>query len=105
MVVDINDTTVTLSWMPPDLPNGIITQYQVQFRQNDSSNFTSVDTFNPYVTLNGLTSNTQYIFQVTAFTAAGRGPSSNTASALTSKFLYECSRECLHLEQKFAAII
>ena len=31
MIVDVTDTTVTLSWMPPDPPNGIITNYRVQY--------------------------------------------------------------------------
>ena len=44
MVVNITNTTVTLSWMPPDSPNGIITHYQVQYKRSDNSgNFTSLE--------------------------------------------------------------
>ena len=88
MVVNITNTTVTLSWMPPDSPNGIITHYQVQYKRSDSSsNFTSLDKFDPVLiyTVTGLTSDAEYVFRVRAFTVVMHGPPSNDVIALTSK--------------------
>ena len=51
MVVNVTDTTVTLSWIPPDSPNGIITHYQVQYKRSDSSgNFMSLELLDPILT-------------------------------------------------------
>ena len=92
MVVTITDTTMSLSWTPPQMPNGIITHYQVQYRRSDSSSsssstFTSVSTTNAILTytVTGLTSDTEYVFRVRAFTSAGHGPSSNEVTHYTSK--------------------
>ena len=88
MVVNITNTTVTLSWMPPDSPNGIITHYQVQYKRSDSSgNFTSLEQFDPVLnyTVTGLTSDTEYVFRVRAFTVVMHGLPSNDVTALTSK--------------------
>ena len=35
MLGDVTDTTMTLSWMPPDPPIGIITSYRVQYKRSD----------------------------------------------------------------------
>ena len=91
MVVSITNSTVSLSWMSPDKPNGIITQYQVQYRRADnSSRFTSLNrTYaNLKYTVTGLTGNTKYVFRVRAFTVVGHGPSSNEVITYTSK--YQC---------------
>ena len=62
MVVSVADTTVTLSWMPPNPPNGIITQYQVEYR-SDTSGFMLLQPSNVDLmhTVTGLSSNTQYM--------------------------------------------
>ena len=89
MVVSVTDTTVTLSWMPPDPPNGIITQYQVEYRSN-TSGFMLLQPSNVDLmrTVTGLSSNTQYMLRVTAFTVEGNGPVSKVMVAHTSKQLY-----------------
>ena len=89
MVVDVTDTTVTLSWMPPDPPNGIITQYQIQYRGTNSSSFSNnqVTTDLTY-TVTGLTTNTEYDFRVRAFTVVDRGPPSDIVTAFVSKLKY-----------------
>ena len=83
-VARITDDTVTLSWMPPDPPNGIITQYQVEYRSN-SSGFELLQPTNVDLTrtVTGLSSNTQYVFRIIAFTVEGNGPASNTVGAHT----------------------
>ena len=90
MAVTVTDTTMSLSWTPPQMPNGIITLYQVQYRRSDNSSnstFTSLNTTNAILThtVTKLTSDTEYVFRVRAFTSAGHGPSSNEVTHYTSK--------------------
>ena len=88
MIVSITNTTVSLSWMPPNTPNGIIIQYQLQYRRSDSStNITSLDVTNDTLTytVTGLSSNTEYLFTVRAFTVVGHGKASNEVTDYTSK--------------------
>ena len=79
--------------MSPEMPNGIITQYQLQYRRSDSgSGFTSlnitIDTLTYTVT--GLSSDTEYVFRVRAFTVVGHGPSSSIITAHLGK-LHVCT--------------
>ena len=89
MIVDITDTTVTLSWMSPDPPNGIIINYRVQYRRSDSSSpdYTSIDTNTTDLTytVTGLSTNTEYDFRVRADTVAGRSYPSNVVTVFTGK--------------------
>ena len=83
MVVDSTDTTVTLSWMPPDPPNGIIIQYQIQYRRFDGSenfadNEVNISATDLTFTVTGLITGTGYRFRVRAFTLVGRGFPSNS---------------------------
>ena len=86
MIVGITDTTVALSWMTPDPPNGIITQYQVQYRRTGDGSFgnNQVTTDLTY-TVTGLMTNTQYDFRVRAFTVVGCGPPSDVVTAFIGK--------------------
>ena len=86
MIVNVTDITVTLSWMPPDSPNGIITNYQVQYSISDCDNYTSIDTnTDPTYTVIGLSTNAEYDFRVRADTVVGRSDPSNVVTALVSK--------------------
>ena len=88
MVANVTNTTVTLSWTSPDTPNGIITQYQIQYRKNDGgSKFISLNITNADLTytVTELTSDTEYVFRVRAFTVVGHGPLSDEVTTLTSK--------------------
>ena len=90
MIVEVTDTTVTVSWMPPSMPNGIITNYRVQFPRIGSSGNIVRDTMNniSMYTVTGLASNTEYTFEVRAFTRVGSGPfSDDTVTVHTSKLL------------------
>ena len=83
------DTTVTLSWMEPNVTNGIIINYQIQYRvaftdqqYNSSQNITSLN-----YTVTGLSSNTEYEFRVVAATRVGFGdPTSSIFKFTASKF-------------------
>ena len=88
MIVSITNTTVSLSWMPPNTTNGIITQYQLQYwRSENRTNITSLDIANDNLTytVTGLSSNTEYVFTVRAFTAVGHGNASNEVTDYTGK--------------------
>ena len=88
MMVDVTDTAVTLSWSPPDMPNGIIEKYRVRFSRSDNSGSRTQDTMNNNLTytVTGLASNTEYTFEVRAFTRVGSGPfSDDTVTVRTSK--------------------
>ena len=87
MVISVTDATVTLSWMPPKMSNGIITQYQIEYRSCNSSDFISLNTINAnlnYAVIK-LTRNTEYTFRVRAFTVVGHGPPSKEVTRYTSK--------------------
>ena len=86
MIVDVTDTTVTSSWNIPSMPNGIITEYRVRFSRSDNNDIWTQDTMNNILTVTGLTSNTEYTFEVRAFTVVGSGPySDDTVTVRTSK--------------------
>ena len=79
MIVNVTNTTVTVSWMPPNPPNGIISQYQIHYRSGDGDNFVQQNITNNVLiyTVTGLSINTKYEFQVRAFTIIGNGPFSD----------------------------
>ena len=89
MIIDDTDTTVTLSWMSPDPPNGIITQYRVQYSISDHDNYDSIDTNTNDLTytVTGLSTNTEYDFRVRADTQAGRSDPSNVVTAFVGKYM------------------
>eukprot|EP00731_Ephydatia_muelleri_P019086 Em0011g1126a len=59
-------TTITLTWQPPPVPNGVIIMYQVTYSTNGV-----VKTYN--TTTPGLVPRTSYTFSVTAYTITGPG--------------------------------
>ena len=74
--------------MPPEMPNGVITQYQLQYRRSDSnSDLISLNVTNADLTyiVTGLSSDTEYVFRVRAFTVVGHGNTSNVITAHLGK--------------------
>ena len=74
--------------MQPNTPNGIITQYQLQYRRsNSSTSITLLNITNDNVTytVTGLSSNTEYVLTVRAFTVVGHGNASNEVTDYTGK--------------------
>ena len=68
--------------MPPDTPNGIIIQYEVQYNVNSTTslvNFT--DTL--MGTVERLSPGTIYTLQIRAYTRVGAGPFSNSITVMT----------------------
>ena len=72
---------ISITWDPPEIPNGIITAYEVSYRPASAPqtittvtmNTTDLDT--SFATQGRLELGTAYIFTVTAFTGAGCGAS------------------------------
>ena len=73
--------------MPPDPPNGIITQYLVQYRRLVDSRLTEVNTpaTDLTYTVTGLMIATEYRFRVRAVTVVGVGDRSNIVDVFVGK--------------------
>ena len=78
------DTTVSLSWMIPDLSDGDIIEYHVEYRPKLPCSKRTKSLSNM---VTGLLPDTEYEFRVAAVTAGGYGPYSDTVCySTTSKF-------------------
>eukprot|EP00731_Ephydatia_muelleri_P019044 Em0011g1084a len=64
-------TTITLTWQPPPVPNGVIIMYQLTYSTNGVVN--TYNTATPPVIIAGLVPRTTYNFSVTAYTITGPG--------------------------------
>ena len=92
-ILNIQSFFVTLSWMAPVIPNGIITQYELQYiRSSDSLTITS--NISSTIMDNMLTSKierllpfTKYELKLRAYTQVGAGPYSESIKTET---LPEC---------------
>ena len=86
-VDDVNNTAVTLSWMPPNMPNGIITQYELQYRRSsDLINISFINSSALNATVTGLLPSTDYQFRVAASTVVGQGPYTEIPQTTTGKY-------------------
>ena len=81
---------VELNWLPPTEPNGEV-HYVVEYKREDSGNWTSVNTTSDstHYNLTGLHSGTSYTIRVVAVNSVGRAaitptPNSSTATPTTS---------------------
>ena len=85
-IVTVDSTSVTLQWMSPKTPNGLITKYSVE---NDGK---VIKEFNKDVsekmtgTVEGLSPGTKYVIEMKAYTRVGPGPPF-TLSVTTCKLL------------------
>ena len=92
MAVGVTYTTMTLSWTEPDMPNGHITSYHLQYRSTDSANPTYHLLF-PFDnrttrTVTRLLPSTHYNFRVSAVTVVGRGPYTDIVTNRTLGMLW-----------------
>ena len=74
-VIPENSKTITFIWSAPEIPNGAITEYQVQCSgggQVFSHSLMEVTT-----TLSGLLPYISYSCSITAYTSVGGGPAAN----------------------------
>ena len=75
--MSVTDTTVTLSWLPPESPNGNITCYQLQYQRIGERYHSKVEINSDILnyTVSGLIPKNEYHFRISASTEAGNGPS------------------------------
>jgi len=73
---------VTLSWIAPDIPNGIITQYEVQYSVGSTTSYVNF-TGALMGTIEGLSPATNYTLQIRAYTRVGAGPFSDSITVMT----------------------
>ena len=81
-VVSVNSSSVTFQWRPPEILNGTIRQYSIQFDEtviNITGNMLMG-------TVDGLSPETVYTLRLRAYTGAGAGPPSSI-TVITCKLL------------------
>uniref|UniRef100_A0A1X7TC16 Uncharacterized protein n=1 Tax=Amphimedon queenslandica TaxID=400682 RepID=A0A1X7TC16_AMPQE len=88
-------TRITISWNPPTIPNGIITVYEIRYRESTSTGpYNITNTTNTYYSIVGLIPNTSYTIGVRAYTSIGPGEWTqkefNTAQ-IYNDIVMECS--------------
>ena len=83
MIIAENSTSITVSWIAPATPNGVITEYQLQCSNYKQIFNHTVKGSQTTTTLSGLLPYTNYSCNITAHTSAGGGPSTtvNIATA------------------------
>ncbi|XP_067117201.1 ephrin type-A receptor 3 [Osmerus mordax] len=87
--------SISLSWLEPERPNGIILDYEVKYyeKQEQETSYTILRSKGCNVTLNGLKADTSYLLQIRARTAAGYGASSRSFEFETSPDSFSISSE------------
>ena len=67
-------TEISISWNPPTAPNGIITVYEIRYRESTSTGpYNITNTTNTQYSIVGLIPNTSYTIGVRAYTSIGPG--------------------------------
>ncbi|XP_062406875.1 ephrin type-A receptor 7 isoform X2 [Sardina pilchardus] len=71
----VQQRSVQLSWLEPQQPNGVITEYEIKYYEKDQKDriYSTVKSKSTSATVNNLKPSTAYVFQIRAFTAAGYG--------------------------------
>ena len=73
-IVIVTSTSVTLQWMSPEYPNGVITQYSIRYDRMIIEGFGSNASDNKVIaTIEGLLPNTEYVLEMKAHTRVGPG--------------------------------
>ena len=83
--VDVTDTTITLNWTEPAVPNGVVTGYVITVTNGVTGEVFTVNTTDTEFEVTGLTPYTNYTFTVAAVNGAGVGNASNPVTVLTAE--------------------
>ena len=71
-------SSLNISWSPPTTPNGIITIYEIRYRESTSTGpYNITNTTNTQYSMVGLIPNTSYTIGVRAYTIVGPGEWNN----------------------------
>uniref|UniRef100_A0A3B3H4L6 Ephrin type-B receptor 3 n=1 Tax=Oryzias latipes TaxID=8090 RepID=A0A3B3H4L6_ORYLA len=76
--------TLSLSWLPPEKPNGVILDYEVKYQERGQAMSHTVTSQHSSAKVEGLRAATPYVVQVRARTVAGYGRYSNPMDFSTS---------------------
>ncbi|XP_028827209.1 ephrin type-A receptor 5 isoform X1 [Denticeps clupeoides] len=86
--------SITVSWLEPDRPNGIILEYEIKYFEKDQeTSYTIIKSKETAVVADGLKPSSIYIFQIRARTSAGYGSFSRRFEFETSSYLVAASSE------------
>ena len=92
MAIGVTYTTMTLSWTEPEMPNGHITSYHLQYRITDNTNlaFHILFPINNATTrtVTRLVPGTNYTLRISAVTIIGRGPYTSIITNRTLSMLW-----------------
>uniref|UniRef100_A0A1X7V2A3 Uncharacterized protein n=1 Tax=Amphimedon queenslandica TaxID=400682 RepID=A0A1X7V2A3_AMPQE len=73
-----NPDAINIVWNPPTIPNGIITVYEIRYRESTSTGpYNITNTTNTHYIIVGLIPNTSYTIGVRAYTSIGPGEWTN----------------------------
>ena len=101
-VASVTSSSVTLQWIPPKTPNGLITHYSVH--QYDGSvidnNFGSKTLCKMEGTVEELSPDTEYVLQLRAYTKVGPGPPARLIIK-TSKLLISQYKVAIYVIRNF----
>ena len=86
-VASVTSSTVTLQWEPPETPNGLITEYSIQYDGSVVDNFGSVTLNRLMGTVERLSPDTEYVLQLRAHTKVGPGPPTNLTVKTSKLFI------------------
>ena len=73
-MVTAGSTIVTLQWMPPKYPNGVITHYAIHCDGKSIDEFGEDVSGKMIGSIDGLTPDTEYVIEMKAYTRVGSGP-------------------------------
>ena len=74
LVNNYSPYSLGISWSPPTTPNGIITEYEIRYRESSSTGpYNMTNTTNTQYSIVGLIPNTSYTIGVRAYTSVGPG--------------------------------
>ncbi|TNM97932.1 hypothetical protein fugu_014178 [Takifugu bimaculatus] len=76
--------TLSLSWLPPEKPNGVILDYEIKYHERGKAMSHTVTSQHSSAKVEGLRAATPYVVQVRARTVAGYGRYSNPMDFSTS---------------------
>ena len=79
MPVVVNATAILLTWSPPQVPNGVIISYQVNYSLSGQLVTLLLDNISNYV-VSGLEEYTWYTFTISSFTRIGQGPMTSVSA-------------------------
>ncbi|XP_039517199.1 ephrin type-B receptor 3 [Pimephales promelas] len=78
--------TLSLSWLPPERPNGVILDYEIKYQERGESFSHTVTAQHTSAKVEGLKAGTVYVVQVRARTVAGYGRYSSPVEFSTSLY-------------------